>query len=63
MRAACSAIPRSDKKDGIIIGFYRGAEIEREREREKKRREKRERKKDRTYFNPSTDRGVISDPN
>ena len=67
MRAACSAIPRSDKKDGIIIGFYRGAEIERERERRererKKRREKRERKKDRTYFNPSTDRGVISDPN
>ena len=43
MRAACSAIPRSDKKDGIIIGFYRGAEIERERE-EREREKKKERK-------------------
>ena len=43
----CSAIPRSDKKDGIIIGFYRGAEIEREREREREREIEREREGDR----------------
>ena len=52
------------KRDLLEVKLYRIiSENKKQREKRDKEKKERERKERQTYVNPSTDRGVLSDPN